>query len=164
MHRVVRRWGGRHILLARLPSPVASRPYSSTRLEQGLLQNVSPRTLICMEYVQLECSKHGLKPHAKRTGRKNSFRCLKCTSEHVSKHRKSKKALLVKEAGGKCVACGYNKYIGALEFHHRDPKTKSFGISSKGQTYSLVRMRAEIAKCDLLCANCHAERENGLLA
>lgn len=23
--------------------------------------------------------------------------------------------------GGKCISCGYSKYYGALEFHHRDP-------------------------------------------
>jgi hypothetical protein len=32
--------------------------------------------------------------------------------------------------GGKCQCCGYNKYIGALEFHHVDPEQKDFGVSS----------------------------------
>lgn len=32
--------------------------------------------------------------------------------------------------GGKCQCCGYNKYIGALKFHHVDPAQKDFGISS----------------------------------
>lgn len=83
---------------------------------------------------------------------------MKCTVEAVTKHRKNKRTQLVLEAGGKCVECGYDKYIGALQFHHRDPATKLFTISGKGQTYSIARMREEAAKCDLLCANCHAEK------
>lgn len=68
-----------------------------------------------------------------------------------------KKAILYK--GGKCQKCGYSKCLAALEFHHRDPKKKSFAISKffKSDWALLV---AEIVKCDLLCANCHREEEN----
>lgn len=57
--------------------------------------------------------------------------------------------------------CGYDRYIGALHFHHRDPETKRFGIAEQGKTLSLQAMREEAAKCDLVCANCHAEIEGG---
>jgi hypothetical protein len=39
---------------------------------------------------------------------------------------------------------------------------QSFAISRKGFTWSLARMRAEVAKCVLLCSNCHAEVEAGI--
>jgi 5-methylcytosine-specific restriction endonuclease McrA len=84
-------------------------------------------------------------------------RCRKCRSENVSKRRKKVKLILVKEAGGACRLCGYNKYVGALHFHHLDPKTKSFSLSNNGLTKSITKLREEASKCILLCANCHAE-------
>jgi len=38
--------------------------------------------------------------------------------------------------GGKCQLCGYKRYIGALDFHHKDPSTKKFSLSVKGLCYS----------------------------
>ena len=49
----------------------------------------------------------------------------------------------------------YNKCVGALEFHHIDPKTKSFEISS--HSYKFETMKNEVDKCLLLCSNCHRE-------
>ncbi len=59
-------------------------------------------------------------------------------------------------AGGQCVDCGYVRCIAALEFHHRDPATKEFGLGSFDG--SLDKLIAEAAKCDLLCASCHRIR------
>lgn len=66
------------------------------------------------------------------------------------------------EAGGRCRLCGYDSYVGALQFHHREPAAKAFGLGQRGLTRSLAAMRAEAAKCVLLCGNCHAEVEAGL--
>jgi hypothetical protein len=79
----------------------------------------------------------------------------------VSRRRRKVKAILVTEAGGSCVLCGYDRHIGALEFHHLDPAQKKFGLSMGGLARSLERARAEARKCVLLCANCHAEVEAG---
>lgn len=47
-----------------------------------------------------------------------------------------------------------------LQFHHRDPKQKEFNVSNFIRNgVSLERLQAEIAKCDVLCANCHAVEE-----
>jgi hypothetical protein len=73
------------------------------------------------------------------------------------------KEILVKEAGGKCSICGYNKYIGALNFHHKDPAQKEFGLSSSKTTRSIDALRKEAAKCILLCVRCHAEVEAGIV-
>lgn len=54
--------------------------------------------------------------------------------------------------------CGYNRYPGALEFHHRDPKEKDFTISSRAHLTFDERVKQELDKCDLLCSNCHRER------
>jgi predicted HNH restriction endonuclease len=50
-----------------------------------------------------------------------------------------------------------------LEFHHIEPSSKSFGISSGGFSRSWVSIEAEIKKCILVCANCHREIEYGLV-
>jgi chromosome segregation ATPase len=44
-----------------------------------------------------------------------------------------------------------------LEFDHRDPSAKSFVISD-GYRETLKALKAEIAKCDVRCANCHRKR------
>lgn len=42
-----------------------------------------------------------------------------------------------------------------LDWHHRNPANKLFGLGRGGWTYSKQSILDEIAKCDLLCANCH---------
>jgi hypothetical protein len=66
------------------------------------------------------------------------------------------KAELVGERGGRCEDCGYQRTIWALEFHHRDAKTKDFSLG--GFLGSIERARQEADKCFLVCANCHRIR------
>ncbi|NQU16442.1 MAG: HNH endonuclease [Candidatus Saganbacteria bacterium] len=73
----------------------------------------------------------------------------------VTKRRKILKQKAVEYKGGKCQICGYNKFVAALEFHHLNETKKSFGISVDGSTRSWDRIRKEIEKCILVCANCH---------
>ena len=75
----------------------------------------------------------------------------------VTKRRKELREEIVAYKGGKCCLCGYNKWIGALEFHHLEKDDKSFGLSAKGLTRSLVRLKKEADKCILVCSNCHKE-------
>lgn len=53
--------------------------------------------------------------------------------------------------GGKC-RCGSVK---DLQFDHVDPAIKSFTICTKLAGVSLVRLEQELAKCQLLCFDCH---------
>ena len=76
---------------------------------------------------------------------------------HVVRRRKEIRLKSIAHLGGKCVRCGYNKCPEVLEFHHRNPSEKEFNISSKGHCRSWERVKKEIEKCDLLCANCHRE-------
>jgi transposase len=71
-------------------------------------------------------------------------------------------AWVLSGTGGRCILCGYDRYAGALQFHHLDPSTKSFALSVQGVARSLEKARAEAAKCVLICANCHAEVEAGV--
>jgi hypothetical protein len=86
-----------------------------------------------------------------------------CLKLYVHRRRKKLKQLAVAHLGGKCTICGYNKCVDALDFHHLDPKEKSFAISYKGYTRSWENVKLELAKCILLCANCHRELEAGLI-
>jgi transposase-like protein len=60
------------------------------------------------------------------------------------------------KAQARCKYCGEN-HPAALQFHHRDPKEKEFDVSTfvYHQKGGLKKLEAEIAKCDVLCANCH---------
>jgi cytochrome c553 len=71
--------------------------------------------------------------------------------------------ILVAEAGGCCAVCGYDRCAVNLHFHHVDPATKSFGVTS-ATGKSLAAYRAEASKCVLVCANCHGEIEAGVVA
>ena len=76
----------------------------------------------------------------------------------VAKRRRKVKQMAIEYKGGKCQICGYNKYQGALEFHHINGK-KEFGIGDKGYTRSWESIKSELNKCILVCANCHREIE-----
>ncbi len=90
------------------------------------------------------------------------YRCRACRKERVADWRRRAKLSLVDEAGGRCRVCGYDRYSGALHFHHLDPAAKKFGLAKGGFTRSIEEMREEAAKCVLLCSNCHAEVEAGI--
>ena len=80
-------------------------------------------------------------------------------SRSVVNYRIRIKQKLIEYKGGKCQKCGYNKPVpGVYHFHHRDPKTKLFWVN--GSTLGYEKQRVEVDKCDLLCANCHAEEHD----
>jgi transposase len=108
---------------------------------------------------EMDCRRHGLTGFVME-GR-GYYRCMKCRSENVSAWRRRMKRLLVEEAGGECRLCGYDRCVAALEFHHLDPRQKSFPLSMRGVTCGIDKLRTEAAKCVLLCATCHAEVEAG---
>lgn len=95
------------------------------------------------------------------TGRAN-YRCKRCRSEAVSRRRQRVKGILVKEAGGRCCICGYDRNMCALSFHHLDPSDKRHEINAKGVAIALDKLRVEARKCVLVCSNCHAEVEDGM--
>ena len=80
----------------------------------------------------------------------------------VAKRRRRIRDMAIEYKGGKCALCGYNKCQDALEFHHKDDKHKKFGVSQDGLTRSWERVKKEISKCILVCANCHRELHNNL--
>lgn len=84
-------------------------------------------------------------------------------SKAVVKRRKNVKVRALSYKGNKCYICGYDRCIGALEFHHLDPSRKDFAISTNGNTRSLEKIKAELDKCICVCANCHREIHNSII-
>ncbi len=88
--------------------------------------------------------------------------CKPCTGLQTLDRQRKFKADCVEYKGGKCINCGYNKYFGALEFHHLDPSKKDFHIA-KARMWKLDNIvKQELDKCALLCANCHREAHSTL--
>jgi transposase/5-methylcytosine-specific restriction endonuclease McrA len=146
----VRHWLGRHGL--RTMNAAGRRQNAARRVarQSGLLT------------ISASCPRHG-ETEFILEGR-GYYRCKRCRVERVSRRRRKIKQILVREAGGECVVCGYSRSARALEFHHVNPADKWLPVSANGVTLSLDSLRAEARKCVLLCSNCHAEVEDGKLA
>jgi hypothetical protein len=71
---------------------------------------------------------------------------------------KRRQWLIDYKRGLKCARCG-ESHPATLTFHHIEPSRKSFAIGDTQYTLkvSLKRLLAEIEKCEVLCANCHAK-------
>lgn len=97
--------------------------------------------------------------------------CKTCTRASIRQHyRNNKEYYKLKSKRAKsiiaetiktiksqpCSDCGisYPSYV--MDFDHRGDK--DFEISGSSRTGSLRKILSEIAKCDLVCANCHRIR------
>src|SRR5580704_3746710 len=65
-----------------------------------------------------------------------------------------RRAVAIEKLASKCIRCGS---IENLQFDHVNPATKLMAVS-KMWTASEVRFQAELAKCQLLCEDCHKEK------
>lgn len=84
----------------------------------------------------------------------------KCKNKYfVDKRRLELRFKAYKYKGGKCQKCGYQGLPACFDFHHTNPKEKQFSISHHPHTRSWDRVKKELDKCDLLCANCHRQIE-----
>lgn len=107
--------------------------------------------------------------HDKKRGDSRFAICRVCYNKRKSGVVRRFKALAVKYKGGACKSCGYTRYAGSLDFHHRNTTDKDFNVAEfRGTRFNESgelsdQALRELDKCDLLCANCHRE-EHGRLA
>lgn len=87
--------------------------------------------------------------------------CKRCDRKRAEARQTAFKLEAVSYKGGKCVVCGYDRYRGALEFHHLDPAQKDFELNNLMKFTDEIRK--ELDKCALVCANCHAEIHGGIV-
>lgn len=71
-----------------------------------------------------------------------------------ARHRAQLNAIKL-ESG--CVDCGYRDHPAALDFDHLPGTDKRLNISKETKA-SWARIEAELAKCEVVCANCHRVR------
>lgn len=64
-----------------------------------------------------------------------------------------KRQILMDARAGGCIKCG-EKHSWCLDFHHR-AGTDKLGNIGEFRRFAIPKLLAEIAKCDVLCANCH---------
>jgi hypothetical protein len=82
-----------------------------------------------VRYTEGLCRRHGV---TRFIATKRGPVCAACAARRVTTWRRRAKRKLVQESGGCCQLCGYSRWVGALQFHHRDPEAKSFGLGTRG--------------------------------
>ncbi len=104
-------------------------------------------------------------------GKQIRFCSVKCKNGgnqiYIAQQKRAveRKIKYVNQLGGSCSACGYDKNLGSLTFHHLDPSTKSFGLDGRSlSNRTLAKIEAEVKKCIVLCENCHRELHNPSLS
>lgn len=92
----------------------------------------------------------------KRTSLDN--RCKECDNTKTLTRRESNQRYIADYLSNSvgCVDCG-EKDIRCLDFDHSDPSIKDFNI---GECYMKSKevIKAELEKCQIVCANCHRKR------
>lgn len=105
------------------------------------------------------------------SGARRLFCSVKCKQTDIN-HRlqsyalqqlrgRERKLHLIRLLGGACKRCGYMRNHAAMAFHHRSPESKSFQLDLRHlSNRTWQRVLDEVAKCELLCSNCHLEVHN----
>lgn len=142
----------------RFCSSKCARGFSTKSKRKEINEKVSKTLKV---YDQNYCSICG-----KEISHKNNTKiCFDCRSKYkkydnqyyyLKDFRKRLKEKAVEYKGGKCVICGYNKSLRALDFHHVDETKKDFSIS-RNTNRSWESIKKELDKCILVCSNCHRE-------
>ena len=82
------------------------------------------------------------------------LRARKAATANQRQHDKKRTWLNDIKTSRGCNRCGVKGLPPeAYDFHHRDPHRKHFSLSRLSAAWH--RLRQEVAKCDVLCANCH---------
>lgn len=93
--------------------------------------------------------------YRKPSGKLQSY-CKTCFNKYCGERWVKRKKDAIEYKGSKCQVCGYDKYYGALEFHHLDPSEKDCDWG-KLRKKKWEDIKHELDKCICVCANCHRE-------
>ncbi|MBV9850336.1 MAG: hypothetical protein JO250_11725 [Armatimonadetes bacterium] len=92
-----------------------------------------------------------------RKGRNDTLPyCASCEQKRAFLQARKFKQMCLDYKGAYCSRCGYDRCPGALDFHHLDASQKELQIN-KVRSMDFERVKAELDKCIVLCANCHRE-------
>lgn len=70
--------------------------------------------------------------------------------------RRTARSYVLEQKNAPCTDCGVKYPFYIMDFDHRNPGEKRITISRS--MCSLAKLKEELEKCDLVCANCHRER------
>lgn len=96
----------------------------------------------------------------KKTGQLQAY-CKPCLYSIQKQRWKDRKVKAIEYKGGKCVDCNQTYPAPVYQFHHLNPEEKEFSWN-KGRLMSWDKVKKELDKCVLLCANCHMLRHSDL--
>ncbi len=90
----------------------------------------------------------------------NRNRQLTLAKKRRKKYIEERKELLTKIKNKPCFDCAKIYPPWVMDFDHRDGKTKIGSVSSLTfrKLLNFAKIKEEIEKCDLICANCHRDR------
>ena len=80
--------------------------------------------------------------------------CQACRSLQISNKRRDNKLKAIKYKGNRCARCQGEFHPAVYDFHHIDMETKEADPGSLMHR-KWSRLKIELDKCILLCANCH---------
>jgi hypothetical protein len=139
-----------------------TRRYTGVRTAEGKTCAECKRLLSFDNFRQNNAEQDGLTWYCKD--------CLKTRSRrrYQEKHG-AKVQTLVRELkskyvdamGGQCIRCGYKEFLASLDFHHTENKENTIanlmGITAQCDLgiKHIAILEQELAKCVLLCSNCH---------
>lgn len=101
-----------------------------------------------------------------------SYKCKECSRAYVKAHYEAHKAdysakarrweaaqrAVIRDAKSRpCADCGGTFHFAAMDFDHVLGTAKAFTVSG-GHKRGAASVLAEIAKCEVVCANCHRLR------
>jgi hypothetical protein len=103
-------------------------------------------------------SEESVREYNRQYYKQNREKLLKRQAEKNRRFSKTRRKWLVDyKKTLKCVRCD-ESHPATLTFHHREDADKQFEIGNAIKLgIGLDRLKAEIGKCDVLCANCHAK-------
>ena len=108
--------------------------------------------------IKMMPSKDEVRAYNRSYYQRNREQLLKNQAEKNKRFAEKRRKWLVEyKKTLKCVRCE-ESHPATLTFHHKDGSEKSFEIGNALKLgIGLKRLLAEIEKCEVLCANCHAK-------
>lgn len=98
-----------------------------------------------------------IRPHIRAVNKRWREQNKERVAQHRLAAREKVKNYLRQLKDVPCQDCGIKYPYYVMDFDHRDPETKEYAPARLCDS-SMATVEKELAKCDVVCANCHRER------